>query len=208
MKRFLNRRFVKIFIFMIILVILFILFSFYYYETQIRKTVNYPIIEFSDEFKTEISVNSTQQDLLKGVIATDVEDNDLTSNIIIEQMSNLIKGDRREIVYVVCDSDNNVTKVTKEIQYTDYKSPVLKPLQEKPIIEERKYAEILACFKATDVIDGDISEKIKIESIDTSSNSINSGIFPVELSVTNSCGDTVYLESTVPLIEGEETQNE
>ena len=81
-------------------------------------------------------------------------------------------------------------------------------LKEKPIIEERKYAEILACFKATDVIDGDISEKIKIESIDTSSNSINSGIFPVELSVTNSCGDTVYLESTVTLIEGEETQNE
>lgn len=202
MKRFLNRRFIKIFIMMIILIILFILFSIYYYETQLRKTINYPTIEFSDEFNTKISVNSTEQDLLKGVIATDVEDGDLTANVIIERMSNLIKGDRREIVYVVCDADNNVTKVTKEIQYTDYKSPDLKPLQEKPIIEQRKYSDILACFKAIDVIDGDISEKIKIESIDTSSNSINSGIFPVELSVTNSCGDTVYLESTVTLIEG------
>lgn len=208
MKRFLNRRFIKIIMMMIILIILFILFSFYYYETQLRKTINYPTIEFSDEFKTEISVTATEQDLLKGVIATDVEDGDLTANVIIEQMSNLIKGDRREIVYVVCDSNNNVTKVTKEIQYTDYKSPILKPLQEKPIIEQRKYSDILACFKAIDVIDGDISEKIKIDSIDTNSNSINSGIFPVKLSVTNSCGDTVHLESTVTLVGEGETQDE
>lgn len=208
MKRFLNRRFIKILMMMVILIILFILFSIYYYETQFRKTINYPTIEFSEEFKTEISVTATEQDLLKGVIATDVEDGDLTADVIIEQMSNLIKGDRREIVYVVCDADNNVTKVTKEIQYTDYKSPILKPIQEKPIIEQRKYSDILACFKAIDVIDGDISEKIKIDSIDTNSNSISSGIFPVELSVTNSCGDTVHLESTVTLVGGGETQDE
>lgn len=202
MKVFLKkRRYLNIVMVMLIIIILFILFSIYYYNTQIGTNKNYPIIEFSDEYKTEISVESTEQDLLKGVTATDVEDNDLTANITIEQMSNLIKGNRREIIYVVSDSDNNVTKVTKEIQYTDYKPPVLKSIARNPVIEERKYSEILDCFRAIDVIDGDISEKIKIESVDTSAESISSGVFPVEVSVTNSCGDTVYLKSTVTLFE-------
>ena len=149
----------------------------------------------------EFVEQSTQQELLVGVSAYDAEDGDLSTDIIIEKMSNIIKGNRREITYVVCDSDNNVTKVAKEITYTDYKKPVIKPVSDVPVIKERKYADILACFKATDVIDGDISSKIRIDSIDTSRDSINRGVFPVTLSVTNSCGDIAYLESTVTLVE-------
>ena len=202
MKTFrIKRKYVHIAMVLLLIIILVILFSIYYYHTQIATNKNYPVIEFTDEYETEISVQVTEMDLLKGVRAFDAEDNDLTANIAIEQMSNLIKGNRREIVYVVSDSDNNVTKITKEIQYTDYKPPVLRSISKNPVIEERKYSEILDCFRATDVIDGDISEKIKIESVDTSADSISSGVFPVEVSVTNSCGDTVYLKSTVTLFE-------
>lgn len=181
--------------------LLILFFAFYYYDTNISKRKNVPAITFSESYKTKISVKSTQQELLVGVSAYDAEDGDLSTNIIIEKMSNIIKGNRREITYVVCDSDNNVTKVAKEITYTDYKKPVIKPVSDVPVIKERKYADILACFKATDVIDGDISSKIRIDSIDTSKDSINRGVFPVTLSVTNSCGDIAYLESTVTLVE-------
>ena len=168
----------------LVTVLLISFFAVYYYNTNISKKKNIPTITFSENYKTKISVKSTQQELLAGVTAYDEEDGDLSTDIIIEKMSNIIKGNRREITYVVCDSDNNVTKVTKEITYTDYKKPVIKPVSDVPVIKERKYADILACFKATDVIDGDISSKIRIDSIDTSKDSINRGVFPVTLSVT------------------------
>lgn len=201
MSNLFQKKSIKILAVIIIMVILFGAFGYYYYISELEKKHNFPEITFSDNFKTEVSVKVTEQDLLVGVKATDVEDGDLTADVIIESMSNLIKGDRREIVYVVCDSDNNVTKIKKEIKYTDYTSPVIESIESKPIIKERKYADILSCFRATDVIDGDISDKIKIESVDTSKESINRGVFPLILSVTNSCGDTVRLETSVTLIE-------
>ena len=149
-------------------------------------------------------------DLLSGILATDIEDGDLSLDVIIESMSNVIisedkktkvKTVTRDITYVVCDSDDNVTKVTKEIKYLDYKEPVIESVDKVPVIRERKYADVLACFKATDVIDGDISDLIKIESLDSSRENIRRGVFPVVLSVTNSCGDTVYYNTAVTLIE-------
>lgn len=195
---------VRFVVMMLVLLLIFGLFGFYYYDKEIKVKINYPIIEFDDNYKETISVRSTEEDLLEYVTATDVEDGDISNDIIVEQMSNLIEGDRREIVYAVCDSDNNVTKVTREITYSDYTSPVIEAIDEESIITERKYAEVLSCFRATDVIDGDISNKLKIVSIDTSKGTLNRGVFPVILTVTNSCGDVSYLETTVTLISEKE----
>lgn len=190
--------------FIVMLLVFFLVagaFGYYYYNNEVKNGINRPVIEFDDDYKTVISVKSTEQDLLKNVKATDAEDGDISNEVIVEQMSNLIDGNRREVVYVVCDSDNNVTKVTKEITYSDYTSPVIEAIEGNTVIKERKYSDILSCFKATDVIDGDISDKIKIDSIDTSKDSISRGVFPLVLSVTNSCGDVSYLETSVTLIQ-------
>lgn len=195
---------VRFVVMMLVLLLIFGLFGFYYYNKEIKVRINYPIIEFDDNYKETISVRSTEEDLLEYVTAIDVEDGDISNDIIVEQMSNLIEGDRREVVYAVCDSDNNVTKVTREITYSDYTPPVIEAIDEESIITERKYAEVLSCFKATDVIDGDISNKLKIVSIDTSKGTLNRGVFPVILTVTNSCGDVSYLETTVTLISEKE----
>lgn len=195
---------VRFVVMMLVLLLIFGLFGFYYYYKEIKVKINYPIIEFDDNYKETISVKSTEEDLLEYVTATDVEDGDISNDIIVEQMSNLIEGDRREVVYAVCDSDNNVTKVTREITYSDYTPPVIEAIDEESIITERKYAEVLSCFRATDVIDGDISNKLKIVSIDTSKGTLNRGVFPVILTVTNSCGDVSYLETTVTLISEKE----
>lgn len=197
----LRKRILRLVPMLLLLMLLLAIFGYYYYIKEIKDGINRPAIEFSSDYKSVISVTSTEKDLLEDVIAIDVEDGDISGDVIIEKMSNLIEGNKREIVYVVCDSDNNVTKVTKEITYSDYTSPVIEPIGGKAVIGERKYSDILACFKANDVIDGDISDKIKISSIDTSKESINRGVFPLVLTVTNSCGDVVYLDTIVTLIE-------
>lgn len=182
-------------------IVIVIAFGVYYYQKEVVKNINPPQIIFPGDFKDEISVKTVKDQLLKNVTAFDEEDGDLSKEIIIEKMSNITDDNTRDITYVVCDSDNNVTKVKKTITYTDYKSPVISSLEITPTITERTYSSILACFTATDVIDGDISEKIKISSIDTSEESIAKSIFPVVLSVTNSCGDVSYLETSVVLVE-------
>lgn len=186
----------------LILAIMFAVFGKYYYSKQIEVKLNPPVIEFEEDFKETVSVSCTDEDLLEFVTATDVEDGDLSNSVIIEQMSNLIGENRREVIYAVCDSDNNVTKIAKEIKYSDYTPPVIEPIDEEPTISDRKYAQVLDCFKATDVIDGDISNRIKIVSIDTSGSTETRGVFPVVLTVTNSCGDVSYLETTVTYIAG------
>ncbi len=183
---------------------------FYYNRMKILRHVNPPVITFSEKYETDVSVKVTKMELLNGVKATDVEDGDITLDVIVENISDIIwknedgrkiKDIERDVTYVVCDSDNNVTKAKKRIRYTDYKSPVIAPLEKVPTIKERRYSSVLACFKATDVIDGDISEWLKIESLDSGSDNLKKGIFPVVLSVTNSCGDKVYYNSVVTLME-------
>ena len=183
---------------------------FYYNRMKLMKKVNPPVITFSEKYETSISVKTTKTELLNGVEATDVEDGDITLDVIVESISSMIlenedgskvKDLERDVTYAVCDSDNNVTKATKRIKYTDYKSPVIEPIDKIPTIKEKRYSSVLTCFRATDVIDGDISELLKIESLDSSTENVKRGIFPVVLSVTNSCGDKVYYNTVVTLQE-------
>ena len=199
--RFKNKRYLRHIFSIALLISVFILFVFYYYNTTIMPTKNVPVITFSENIKNEVKVNYTDTDFLKGVTASDVEDGDLTSSIVVEQKSNIFKGNMREIIYAVCDSDNNTTKISREIEYIDYKPPVIEAVSDNPTIKSRKYSEVLSCFRATDVIDGDISNKIQIENIDTSGNNVTNGIFPVTVSVTNSCGDVTTFKQVVKLIE-------
>lgn len=199
--RFRSKRYLRHIFSIALLISVFILFVFYYYDKTIAPTKNVPVITFSENIKNEVSVDYTDTDFLKGVSASDVEDGDLTLSIVVEQKSNIFKGNMREIIYAVCDSDNNTTKIAREIKYTDYRPPLIETVSDNPTIKSRKYSEVLSCFRATDVIDGDISNKIQIDNIDTSGSNVTNGIFPVTLSVTNSCGDVTTFQQTVKLIE-------
>lgn len=201
---FLNKHFLRRVFSTVLLLAMFICFGYYYYKTTIEPTRHKPEINFAENIRQKVTVDYTDTDLLKGVTAYDVEDGDLTANIIIEQKSNIYGGNKREIVYVVCDTSSNVTKAKREVTYVDYKPPVIESIEESPRIKTRKYSEVLSCFKASDVFDGDISDKIQIESIDTSGDNVKKGIFPVTLSVTNSCGDVTIYKKTVKLLEEEE----
>lgn len=158
-----------------------------------------PVITIADG-TNEFSVSATEEDFLLGVSAEDDEDGNVTDSIIIESISQIYNKNTRNIVYVAFDSNNHVAKLEREIKYTDYKSPEF--TNDKYIAVETGSAdEILAQLKATDVIDGDISNQIKLEI-----NSVQRGVpgkYPIRATVTNSCGDIVTKDFVVTVGEKE-----
>lgn len=169
-------------------------FGYYYYQSNRPSHSDKPVITLNKDAKNKVSVKTTEQDLLKDITATDKEDGDVTSSVIIESMSTFIDKNKRNITYVAFDGDNNVTKLTREIEYTDYKAPKIEEVK-KLEISSKKISEILACFKATDVIDGDISDRIKIDELTVTSS--KNETYDVVLSVTNSCGDVTTKSASI-----------
>ena len=47
----------------------------------------------------------------------------MTGSILVEKLSDLYDGNRRLVTYAAFDSDDNVSKASREIVYTDYSSP-------------------------------------------------------------------------------------
>ena len=143
----------------------------------------------------EVSCDATSKDFLKGVKATDEKDGDLTNEIIVESVSRFIKPGVCEVKYAVCDSNNHVARATRKVRFTDYESPKFK-LSESLCFSLYETTNIASHIRAIDSIEGDISGNLVITSPDY--NSSVTGIFSLELSVSNQKGDTSTL--TLPLI--------
>lgn len=177
-----------------VLLVIFVLFGLYFFQSR-QITLNAPPeIIIGDDVPTQISVTATEAELLEGIKAIDPEDGDVTKDMIIESFTPFDEEQKRLITYVAFDSNNNVTKEIREISYTDYTPPVIEPIK-KLVISAKITSELLECFQATDVIDGDISSKIKVISFEDHPTIKNR--YVVELSVTNSCGDTTNLATDI-----------
>lgn len=147
-----------------------------------------------EESSITVSVEATDAELLEGVTATDPKDGDVTDSLVIENISTFLEKGRRLISYVAFDSDNHVTKATRQLIYTDYTSPKFQIT--KPLGFLMGTDNILDGVHAQDCIDGDISDKIKISSDSVIYTSV-AGEYDVKLQVSNSCGDTVTLPVTI-----------
>ncbi len=159
-----------------------------------------PIISMATD-TLEISVKDDESVLLEGVEAFDKKDGDITDDIIIESVSKFIEPGVCTVTYAVADADRHVSKATRTVKYTDYTKPefyikrVLVYAVDEPL-------DIRSAVGARDCIDGDISDKVTIIATDYVQNTI--GVFTVSLQVSNSMGDTIYLDITVH-VEGNET---
>ncbi len=153
-----------------------------------------PVITIETDF-IEVKCAATNKDLLKGVTATDEKDGDLTDEVIVESVSRFIEPGVCVVKYAVCDSNNHVARATRKVKYTDYEAPKFK-LKNSLCFSLYENANISSYISAIDSIDGDISENIVITSPDYSSSV--TGIFTLELTVSNQKGDTSTL--SLPLI--------
>lgn len=145
----------------------------------------------------EVSASDTEDALLVGVTAKDQQDGDLTDRIIISGISKLITSDTAKVTYLVFDSDNNVASAVRRIRYVDYHCPtfeVLEPL----VYATSEEVSILSRLKATDVVDGDISQNIRVSTLEPTN---HTEIFHITVQVSNSLGDTSILTLPVVMLE-------
>ena len=136
--------------------------------------------------------------MLKDVIAKDAEDGDITSNIVIESISKFVDKKKHisNITYVVSDSDNNVTKKTRQVQYTDYRKPRF-TLSAPLCFDVGSDVNVPDVLGAVDDVDGDITDKVKILSSIASTRI--AGSYVITAQATNSLGATSTIKATVTI---------
>lgn len=141
-----------------------------------------------------LSTSAPADELLKGVTAYDEKDGDVGNSLMIESISNMNLKRTRTITYAAFDSDNHITKTTRELVYSDYNPP--RYVLTKPLIFNVGEEDILKNITVTDCIDGDLTDKIKYITDDYELGSAQ-GSYPVEFQVTNSAGETAFLPTIV-----------
>ena len=146
-----------------------------------------PVISCSIDGDIEVLSQVTDEELLKFVTATDSRDGDITSRIIVERKNYFISKGLTSINYAVCDSDNNVSKIQKNVRFTDYHSPEF-TMKSDFLVYARTVMDFSNIVGAVDVYDGDISDRVKI--ISSTYNGAYAGQYDVNCKVTNSFGDT------------------
>ena len=147
----------------------------------------------------EVQVGASDRALLKGITATDDRDGDVTDQIMIKGVSQLIGADTAKVTYIAFDSSNNMATCQRTVRYTDYERPrfsLSKPLT-FPLGTSIKLLDLLT---ANDVLDGDISDSIRVttQNVDTGT----AGTYSVTVQATNSLGDVESLPLKVVIRSG------
>ncbi len=150
-----------------------------------------PVITCVAEKMIEATVNTTDEELLKHVVATDKQDGDLTDKIKVTRKNRFIGDSKKDIavVFSVCDSDNNVSTVQRLLRLTDYESPKI-TLTGDFIFQSGYLYNLTDYVTITDMIDEDLNDYIKIISPEFTD---SDGKYPVNIKVSNSMGDTSEL---------------
>ena len=177
----------------VITVILFIfslLFAFWannHYYSNLN--MDYP--EITNAVDTlEISVQDPPEAIFGQLSAYDATDGDLTDQIMVASVSHFLEPGTVRVKYVVFDSHNNSTTLTRKVHYTDYQPPVFS-LEKMPVYTVGSSFDLINHIRVTDCIDGDISDHIRV--ISNMVNNYSVGNYPVVLEVSNSCGDTTQI---------------
>lgn len=154
---------------------------------------------FMETDSVSIRIDGTSEDVLSGVRATDRKDGDVTDSLVVQGMSNFVEKGRREAIIAAFDSDNNVTKVTRDIIYENYVSPRFsldQPLRFS-VSEMNETDNVTASMKITDCLDGDLSSNIFVFMANNSYWPSAPGEYGMVFQVTNSAGDVAELPVTV-----------
>lgn len=149
-----------------------------------------PSITVSDDIPM-LSVLDADAALLTGLTATDDRDGDVSASLLVESVRLKDSDGTVEVTCAAFDSAGNVAKITRQAQYTDYRSPRFS-LNQPLLFTYGSSFDVLDLLDATDVLDGDIQHRIRATSLDDTSVS-SLGSHKLQFRVTNSLGDTVTL---------------
>lgn len=155
-----------------------------------------PPVIICDGVPLEVSVNATDRELCAGLSAVDNIDGDITDRIIVRRVSRLIESDRATIYYAVFDSSSNCCTYSRYITYTDYRKPIFS-LSQPLIYSVNAQVTLNDRLTATDLIDGNITNRIRVSADNVSTSA--AGEYPITVQVTNSSGDTTLIPLTVTI---------
>ncbi len=139
----------------------------------------------------EVSVQEPRTALLAGVTARDNRDGDVTDSLVVESIRLLRPDGTVEVTYAAFDRSGNVSKLTREVRYSDYESPKF-DLTAPLMFEQNVKADVLSLITAQDMLDGDITHRIRATALEPV-NSGFTGTYNTKFQMTNSLGDTVEL---------------
>ena len=183
------RKNLKYIILSILIIIAYI--GFVYISSREETVGNYPELNVPETPLT-VSVSDDQSVLLNDVSASDSEDGDLSQQVFIESISTFQEDQIRTITYGVFDSDDNLTRKTRQLSYSDYQAPQItltRPLYFQYLESNDSLKDYVS---ASSVVDGDITSKISIDNVEYTSDNDLIATF----SVSDSCGMTTTLRLT------------
>lgn len=155
-----------------------------------------------DEPRIVISIHDDESAILRGITAIDNQDGDVSDQLLVESVGNFTQDGEREVTIAAFDSAGNVTKVTRQISYSDYHSPRLHltgPLS----IGLNRNQQLLSRIRVQDCLDGDISGSVILTPESGYGNIAQIlagsvvGTYTMHLQFSNSAGDTVNIPVTV-----------
>lgn len=190
----------------LVIVAAFIVLFLVYRAIEIKKSDSSGPVFSCDQEILEVSIQDEEAVLLQGIHASDKKDGDVTDSILVEKLSGFYDGCKRMATYAAFDSDNHITKMEREIIYTDYSRPRFE-LTGSLRFRSGETVNVDKIVKATDCLDGDISNKVKIHMDSAISNRVT-GIYRITYEVTNSAGDTVQLPIDIEIYEPGQTEVE
>lgn len=158
-----------------------------------------PEIRFAQDEIT-IQTGAGYDKMLEGVTAADAEDGDVTESVMVESVSKFVEKDVVDVTYVAYDSQNHVSRAARRVRYSNYQPPRFS-MSGPMVFLSKNVSDLMNFVGVSDVIDGDISVKAHASFDDTSSALASAGEHKVEISVTNSLGDTARLLIPVRVVE-------
>ena len=162
-----------------------------------------PVIS-CDSDTIQVSIESTEEDLLSGMSAQDNRDGDVTDSMVVVSKSKFVEKGKCRVNYAAFDKNSNVATYTRYLEYTDYTSPhfsITEPLR----FDTSKDVENLSQYiHAEDCLDGDISGLIKMRYVDDGYVYGQSGDVGINCQVTNTSGDTVQMTVNLEMLDAEE----
>lgn len=168
-------------------------FLFFYIREERNTDATWPVITIEEQL-IDVSLRPTDEELMKGITAYDGKDGDITEKLVVESISRFTEPGISTVTYAVCDSDQHVSVAIRKIRYIGYTSPQFY-MNRSLVFSVAELPDIGSVLGAKDSIDGDISDRIIITASDYASNTI--GVFSISAQVSNSKGDTIYLDLPV-----------
>lgn len=145
----------------------------------------------------QVSVHDDDAVILSGVSARDKKDGDVSDSLVVESIT-LTDGGTATVRCAAFDRAGNVTKGELTVQFTDYESPRF-GLTQPLIFSLGSNFDVLKMISCQDLLDGDISHRIRATSLDETSIATQ-GVHDVQFRATNSLGETAELVIPVEVV--------